>query len=597
MTLLTHDPLRPDGGRAGRLMPPPWRSGGAATAAAASTNGVLVLLALLVFVGWPLAMMVQGAFRAGPDSDTWTAAALTALADTAVLAALGSSLALALASTVAATAVALLLAYAACHVALPGARLLTPSMFVVFAMPPFFYATGFALLGNPYTGWLNDAAAALATWLPWLRWLPKPLVDIESWGGILTVMTFKKIAFSYIFLLGPVRALSATHLEAALTAGARTGAAIWQQVSVLRLTLASLLLLNFAAGLQVFNEVLVLGAGQDLRTLSIVIYRFIHDFNPPDYARACAVALLFLSLTLPLVALQSRVHGRGSFVVIDGRNKRQTRRWALGRGGRGRGAAVAALWLWLAAAIALPVGTLVFASLQPFPGAYAHFDVDSYRRVFDIPRIGLAFRNTWLLGAAAGLAAMLIAVAAAYAVRKAPRWLARALRIGMLAPLAMPGIVSGLAVMWAYVSVPGLRHLYGTPWIMTAALIVVILPLAMQLARAAVAQVGPELREAALTAGAAPWRSFATIDLRLILPSFLAGWCLCGIILSGIIEIPLLLGSPATTTVLREAWGLYNTGDTAAAAALLVLLLLCLLAVAALALLLRRTPGGGGNSG
>lgn len=82
--------------------------------------------------------------------------------------------------------------------------------------------------------------------------------------------------------------------------------------------------------------------------------------------------------------------------------------------------------------------------------------------------------------------------------------------------------------------------------------------------------------------------------LPLIAPSFLAGWFVVAIVVSGNLAIPILLSSQANATVPLVVYELYTSGETSRAAALFVIVLGALLAafvlVTAVAALIRRAP-------
>jgi iron(III) transport system permease protein len=89
---------------------------------------------------------------------------------------------------------------------------------------------------------------------------------------------------------------------------------------------------------------------------------------------------------------------------------------------------------------------------------------------------------------------------------------------------------------------------------------------------------------------------FFGIVLPLIMPSFLSGWFVVAIVMSGNLAIPILLSSSSSPTVPLLVYQLYTQGQTARAAALFVIvlggLIVGLLLVTALSALLRRRFAG-----
>jgi iron(III) transport system permease protein len=135
-------------------------------------------------------------------------------------------------------------------------------------------------------------------------------------------------------------------------------------------------------------------------------------------------------------------------------------------------------------------------------------------------------------------------------------------------PWALPGIVLGIGIFSSFFYTPGLRSLYGTIWILLVGLIIFAVPATMRISEGALAQISPELTDAARTSGAGRFRAFMNVVVRLIMPSFVAGWLLAAIIVSGNLSVTILLSTSAMPTVPTQALVLFNTGQTAEAAAL-----------------------------
>lgn len=541
---------------------------------------LLFLAGVAVFYVWPLVMLAVGAFStAAPgDAGDWSLAALgTTLASAATRAAIGNSVLLAVSVTTLAVTLAFALAFLSQRSDLPGRRLITPAMVLIFAVPALFYVMGYSLLANPYTGLLNRLIALLPG-------APAALLDIESWAGLVTVMVFRSTALLYLFLLGPMRALNAEQEEASLVAG------VPPLGTFLRISLPSLLpalggatLLGLIGGLEAFESVLIIGQPAGIDVIALRVFDYLNGSAPPDYASASMLALMLVVVVALLTWTQFKVCGRRGFVSIGGK-ARAARPVALRRW---RTPLAALVGLYLAAALALPIGALLFSSFQPFPGVYGSLTLAHYGAVFARGDVLDAIGNTLALATGVGVATMVFGIAAAHIGRQLAPLPAGLLRFCTLIPIAMPGLVTALAVTWAYVSIPGLRALYGSLWLMAIALMVSLTPLAAQIGQAVTAQIGRELVEAARVAGRGPLHSFFDIVLRLSLPGFLAGWFLTAVAVCGSLDIPLLLGGAGLDTVATQIYKLQQFGRFGESSALLVSLVGVLL-LSALAFLLAR---------
>lgn len=520
---------------------------------------------LLVIMVWPALMLAAGSFRSAPPGfqGQWTLEAWrTTFSGPGIGDAFYNSLILSVVTTILATLLAAALAFLSERSDAPLRKGILPCLLVAFATPPLFYALGYAFLGNKYTGWLNHLASSVFG--------IEYLVDIETWPGLISASLFKKTAIIYLFLIGPFRSLSSTHDDASLVAGASQLKTFFS-ISLPSLTpaLSGAILLGLVGGLQAFDLVLILGWPQSINVVATRILTFVAGLGGPDYAKASVLSIALVAAVGLLCLLQAKLLGRRNFVTIVGKSS-APRRIALGRARPLFGAFIA---LSMALAALLPIGSVLFTSLQPIPGVYENFSLRHYHTIFSLPRVTSAIALTFFLSIAVGFIAMVLAILIAQISRGLSARESSLVRFITYIPLAMPGAVTAVAISWAVISVPGLKQLYGTSTLMLLALVVSVVPFAIQVANAAVVQVAPELQEAALIAGASRARSFFDITLWLLAPSFFAGWFMAAVIVSGNLEIPLLLKAPDLNLVATVVYNLNSTSDYAAASALLVVLL------------------------
>ena len=246
-------------------------------------------------------------------------------------------------------------------------------------------------------------------------------------------------------------------------------------------------------------------------------------------------------------------------------------------------------------ALVLPLGQFVLGSFQSYFGVYSHYTLSNYRTVLQQPATTQAFTTTIMVAVVAGFVATLLGVLITLVVQRSESRLRRLPDLCVWLLWAVPGITLSLGIIWAYLSVPGLRSLYGTQWIVLLALIVGTTPIASRAVGGPIGQIAPELEEASRTSGASAFRSTAGILVRLIAPSFAVSWFLTGIVASGNLDIPILLASSSNQTVPLLAYDLYDNGSLAQAAAAFCILIGFIAAVlvvgASARLVLRRRRG------
>ncbi len=179
-----------------------------------------------------------------------------------------------------------------------------------------------------------------------------------------------------------------------------------------------------------------------------------------------------------------------------------------------------------------------------------------------------------------------------YVVARSPwAWLGASLRAVTFLPYLVPGIAFAAAILVLFATPRGpIPALYGTPWILLVALVADEMPFASRLGISAMAQLGPDLEDAARMMGAGMLRRLGRIVLPLlngalataVLLSFVSG-------LKGV-SLFILLAVPETDVLTTFSLRLVDYGYVQAANA--VVLVISLLALAG-SLLMQRLGGRG----
>ena len=544
----------------------------------------LCVVALVLFV-WPVAMLVFGMLRTAPPGQggRWSTSGMTsALTSWDVWHSFLNSLILSASTVILSTALAIYLAWLVTRTRTPLRQLVTPVAVLVFAVPPLFYTLSWAMLGEQPVGLIDKALQGIFGSAP---------VNVQSWYGMIIVGALGATAAEYLLLLGPFRALSPAMEEASLVCGGSRLRTFFQiEIPVLGPSILGVVILGFVLGMGLLTGPLLLGEPAGIYVLPTEIYRLIDGVTPADYAGASTLSLLLVLVVLALVGIQSKVLGRRQFVTVTGKSAHREP-IDIGR------------WKWLGTlvvviftvfALVLPLGQFVLGSFESYFGVYSHFTTGNYSTVFHQPGTRQAFTTTIMVAVVSGFVATLLAVLITLVSQRSQSRLRRLPDICVWLLWAVPGITLSLGLIWAYLSVPGLKSLYGTQWIVLLALIVGTTPIAARAVGGSIGQIGRELEEAARTSGASALRATAGILVRLIVPSFVVSWLLSGIVASGNLDIPILLASSNNQTVPLLAYDLYDNGSLSQAAATfcvfigIVAALLVIAAAARLVLGLRR---------
>ena len=521
--------------------------------------GVLALcLACLVLFVWPVAMLAYGTLRTAPPGQggRWSTSGLTsALTSWDVWHSFINSLILSAATVALSTALAIYLAWLVTRTRTPLRQVVTPVAVLIFAVPPMFYTLSWAMLGQQPGGLIDKALHGMFGAAP---------VNVQSWYGLIIVSVLGATAAQYLLLLGPFRALNPALEEASLVCGASRLRSVFQiEIPALGPAILGVMILGFVLGMGLLTTPLLLGEPAGIYVLPTEIYRLIEGETPADYAGASTLSLLLVLVVLALVAIQSKLLGQRKFVTVTGKS---ARREAIDIG-RWKWLGTLAIVLFTVFALVLPVGQFVLGSFESYFGVYSHFTTGNYSTVFQQPGTSQAFTTTVVVAVVAGFVATLLGVLITLAAQRSRSRLRRLPDLCVWLLWAVPGITLSLGIIWAYSSVPGLKSLYGTQWIVLLALIVGTTPIASRAVGGSIAQVARELEEAARTSGASALRATAGILVRLIAPSFAVSWLLSGIVASGNLDIPILLASSSNQTVPLLAYDLYDNGSLSQAAA------------------------------
>jgi iron(III) transport system permease protein len=148
-------------------------------------------------------------------------------------------------------------------------------------------------------------------------------------------------------------------------------------------------------------------------------------------------------------------------------------------------------------------------------------------------------------------------------------------------PIAMPGIVLGVSLIWVYLTLP--IPIYGTIWVLLLAYITKFMPYGIRTASASMIQINKELEEASLASGGTWFQTFRKIILPLLMPGFVAGWIYISIISLRELSTSILLYSYNSTVLSIMAFDLWEGGQYTYVCALGVLMVLLLVVMAFIA--------------
>jgi len=327
-------------------------------------------------------------------------------------------------------------------------------------------------------------------------------------------------------------------------------------------------LLSFIVMLGIYGIPAVLGAGANISVLTTYIFQ-LTNWSPPLYSTAAAVAIILMAVTGVLVLVQQRVLAGKSFTTVAGKAFRPR---ALDLG-PWRWLTLALALLYLFVVVVLPTLALIVAAFRRFlfiPNAASlfelrHYSLIHFESIFDNPLTMRSIWNTMEVGLVTALLGGVLAFAIGYTVHRGNVPGRRGIDLVATLPVAIPGLVIGVAYLWAWIGLPG--GLYGTIWILALAFVARFMPDTMKSLSTSFLQIHRELEEAAWVCGRGLLSTIRTIVLPLARPGIVAAMTLLFILAIRELGSSLFLYTSDTmvmAVLLLDYYEGGNTGKTAA---------------------------------
>ncbi len=459
---------------------------------------------------------------------------------------------------------------------------------VPFITPPVLAAIAWSYLGSPNSGILN---------LLWrsVTHARGPLFDIYSMPGLIWVMALSLTPYVFVFTSTGLENMDPALENASSIAGSsprRTTLTI--TLPLMMPAILSGALLVFIQSLEIFAIPATIGVPAGIYVFVTQIYQLIQEL-PPNYGEAAALSVPVLAICGLALLLQNRLLGRGkSYATVAGKALRPQRIHL----GAMRYVALGYALSFLFFSAALPYLVFLYGAfikssgLPPYPENLTTRYLTEFFAGSEGAMVLRAIRNSLILSISGAAIATVMAALIAYFVQRG-RWRgAGLLNFLALAPVAVPGAVLAIGLLWAYIRPP--FELYGTLTILLLAYVTRNLPYGVQAVGASLAQVSDDLEKAARITGA-PWgRAFRTVVLPVLIPGLLSGWVLMFVSMMRELSASIMLFSSNTETLAVALYLLWDEALFQKVSILsLIIVVLALVPIAFVRWLVRSTGLGG----
>ena len=529
------------------------------------SGALIVVLAFLVL--YPVSMLLLGALtNTNPVVDGFGVFDLslknfiTVLANPNVHLAVSNTLIACAGGTALAVAIGLAFSWIVVRTNTPWRRFIGGASLLPLFVPPLVAGVAWSILGSPKSGLIN-------TMLKWagIDWR----INLYSMTGLVVVFGIYYAPYVYMFTASALRNMDPSLEEAAEIAGVGPVRTLFTiTFPLIAPAIISGMLLSFVVMLGIYGIPAVLGAPANISVLTTYIFK-LTNWSPPLYSTAAAVAIILMVVTGALVILQQRVLSGRSYTTVAGKAFRP-RSLDLGPW---RWLTLGLALLYLVIVVVLPLLALIVAAFRRFlfiPNAASlfemrHYSLIHFESIFDNPLTLRSIWNTMEVGLITAVFGGMLAFAIGYTIHRSSAPGRRGIDLISTLPVAIPGLVIGVAYLWAWIGLPG--GLYGTIWILALAFIARFMPDTIKSLSTSFLQIHRELEEAAWICGKGLIGTIRTIILPLARPGIIAAMTLLFILAIRELGSSLFLYTSDTMVMAVLLLDYYEGGNTGKAAA------------------------------
>ncbi len=462
------------------------------------TIGVGFLTLLLIWlIMVPLAVVIWGAFRDGQPGEpgVYTLMKFVEAYQGTLVQTVGNTMIFALGAATLALTMGTFLAWVTERTDAPLRPLIYAISLFPLIAPGVLMASAWVLVLHPKIGIINVWARALFG-------IEGTLFDGYSMGGMIWAQAVDQISLPFLLMAAAFRSMDPSLEEASFVAGARFSTTMRKVTLPLLLpAVLAVFLLVFVRAIESFDVPAVLGVPGGVPVFATQVFLAVWDI-PQDYNIASAFGVGYLAVSLLLLYLYHRTTRMSErYVTVTGKAFRP-RRMNLGS------------WRWpvsltslllLAFGVGLPVFVFTWTSFVKFYqvpslSQVSHFSLDNYREILELPHTLQSIYNTLLVGVLSSLIIVLLAANISWIVVRTRMRGRKFLDFLSFSPIAIPGTVQGLALLWLYLVVP--IPIYATLWILIVAFVGKYITVAVRSTHASMHQISKELEEVSTVSGA-----------------------------------------------------------------------------------------------
>ncbi len=491
---------------------------------------------------------------------------------------LGHSMVVSVGATGLAFLIGGLLAWMCIRTDMPGRKLINQLALVPYIMPGWTIAQAWTVLFKTRT--MGGSAGVFEFLIgqsppAWLAYGPVPII---------ISCALHYYTFFFLFVTAALMSIDSSLEEAGELAGATRGRILRKITFPLVLpALLSGFIMTFSKVMGTYGGPALLGVPVKYYTVSTMIRSAI---GIGDKADGFVLAITLILFSMVNIYINQRLVGtRKSYETIGGRGFMAQ----VSKLRQLKGILTALVVVFQVAVIVLPLGLLVFDTFMLKPGIYSLDNLTLHNWIGESvktinngtpgvlrnPKVYEYGWNSIYLSIWTAFSTALLGVILGYAIVKG-RGTRLAKLVEQLAfiPYVIPGIAFGAVYISMFAKKMGpIPPLYGTFALLVVVSVAKHIPYSSRTGVSAMLQVGHELEEAAMLAGAGLWRRFRKIIFPLTSSGFVSGFLLTFITTMRELSLIILLVTPSTMVLATQTLAYKENGDDQLANAVIIILI------------------------
>jgi iron(III) transport system permease protein len=308
------------------------------------------------------------------------------------------------------------------------------------------------------------------------------------------------------------RRMDASMEEASRMSGASAFTTLWRiTVPAMTPVIVVVFLLSVIRIFSSFEVELLLGVPWSFYVYSTKIVDLARQ-EPPLVNQAAALGSIILIFLAAFIPLQRKLITRRQFTTVTGQFKPK-----LIDLGVWRYPATAFVGLVIFILDVVPLLSVLGGSFMTRFGFFnlpKTWTLEYWKMALTDPRILQALHNTLIVAVSAGLVGAVLFSLIGYVLVRTKLPGRTVLDSICWLPSAIPGVLSGLGLLWMFLGTPVFRPFYGTLFLLVIAQMLGGITLSTQILKANFIQLGKELEESSRMSGAGFWRTY----LRIVFP-------------------------------------------------------------------------------